>query len=44
MTRFFQFVLLATAFITALAGPATSLVADGPGPWPDPPSINLVNS
>jgi hypothetical protein len=44
MTRFFQLVLLATALMTALAGPASSLIADGPGPWPDPPNVNLVNS
>lgn len=44
MTRFFQLALLASALITALAGPASSLIADGPGPWPDPPAVNFVNS
>ncbi|MGH9513912.1 MAG: hypothetical protein ACRD2U_17435 [Terriglobales bacterium] len=44
MTKLFQLVLLATALISALAGPVASLMADGGGPWPDPPSVNLVNS
>jgi hypothetical protein len=44
MTKLLQVVLLATALIAALATPAASLLADGGGPWPDPPSGHIVNT
>jgi hypothetical protein len=45
MTKLLQLALLATALITALAGPAASLMADGGGPWPGSGknTIQLVN-
>jgi hypothetical protein len=44
MTKLLQLLLLATVLISALAAPAASLLADGGGPWPDPPSGKIVNS
>ncbi len=42
MTKLLQLVLLATALIAALATPTVTLLADGGGPWPVPPSGHIV--
>lgn len=44
MTKVFQLVIFAAALITALAAPTVSLWADGGGPWPVPPIVNVMNS